>query len=32
MRDGRLVVSLPAEELAAANAARALVIVIIGRP
>jgi hypothetical protein len=32
MRDGRLVVDLPAEELAAANAARALVIVIIGRP
>ena len=32
LRDGRLVVDLPGAELAAANAARALVIVIIGRP
>ncbi|HWN70871.1 MAG TPA: hypothetical protein VNM90_24685 [Haliangium sp.] len=31
VRDGRLVVDLAAEDLAAANAARALVIVIIGR-
>jgi hypothetical protein len=32
LRDGRLVVDLPAADLAAAHAARALVIVIIGRP
>jgi hypothetical protein len=32
LRNGRLVVDLPGAELAAANAARALVIVIIGRP
>ena len=32
LRDGRLVVDLPGADLAAANAARALVIVIIGRP